>query len=716
MNIGNPGLLDSLEFIKDTSYYTPVGATDIEIEIKATGLNFRDCLTALGQIEFQTLGGEGAGVITRVGEDVPLDYKIGDRVVVCGPPTFRSYLRSSPENVVKIPDSLSYAEAASIPINFVTAYYCLRKIANLQPGERILIHLGAGGTGQAAIQIAQQVGAIVYTTVGSESKKRFLVETYGISEQHIFYSRDTTFADAIMRVTNGQGVDVVLNSLSGDALIASWDCVAKFGRFVEIGKKDVHDRSRLPMFNFDKNISFTSFDLIVLNQRPHIVTACLREIYAMLDEGLLHKVTPLTVHGIREVETAFRNLQSGNSIGKMAVEMRPNDIVKTRLAPNNVGALDADVSYMIAGGLGGLGRSIARWMVERGARNLILLSRKGAKTGDAIELIEELRNKGVRIEAPICDITSVESLLSVLDHCAKTMPPIRGCIQSTMVLRDSVFENMTFEDWNTCISPKVVGSWNLHSLLPTNLDLFLFLSSISGILGFPSQANYAAANTYVDALAHHRIANGQRASTLNLGWMANEGVIAGNDFLEKRFKNMGVAIPISSEEFHSLLDIHCGRVNAAFQTIVGIDTPLGMQAKGASVPLRMTDPLFCHLQDEAVDDGQTDSHIAHSVASQLRAAENLSDCAAIITRRLVEKVCNAICIPEAEVDVDMPLHEYGVDSLLAIELRNWAMKECAAEITVFELMDDSSFKHNGIKIARKSRFCSNLVESSEKEK
>jgi NADPH:quinone reductase-like Zn-dependent oxidoreductase/SAM-dependent methyltransferase len=329
LDIATPGLLDSLEFIEDPDYKSPLGPLEIEIAVQATGINFRDCLTALGQIDGKVLGGECAGRVTAIGSAVITDLEIGDCVIGCEVNTFRTLTRCIPERVTKVPPGMSFAEAASIPITFVTAHYSFYHVARLQPGESVLIHLGAGATGQAAIQIAKHIRAVVYTTVGSEKKKQMLSEEYGIPADHIFYSRNTSFADAIRRKTEGRGVDVVLNSLAGESMYASWDCLAPFGRFVEIGKKDVLDRSQLPMFNFSRNTAFAVVDLsLILLERPSLARESLEEVLQMMKDGRLHVARPLTVYGVGEIGTAFRSLQSGQNMGKMVIELRSDDIVK----------------------------------------------------------------------------------------------------------------------------------------------------------------------------------------------------------------------------------------------------------------------------------------------------------------------------------------------------------------------------------------------------
>lgn len=319
--IGTPGLLDTLQFVEDRDYTTPLGPTQVEVEVMATGVNFMDCLVALGRIDGDSFGSECSGVVSRVGEDCG-DVKPGDRVSVCQLNAYRSYVRSSVECVAKLPDDMSYTEAAAIPTNFVTAYHGIVEVAGMEEGESILIHAGAGGTGQAAIQISRCFGADVYVTVGSENKKRFLMNQYHIPEDRILYSRDTSFAKAIKLLTQGQGVDIVLNSLAGESLVASWECLAPYGRFIEIGKKDIYSRNELPMYPFARNTSFSAVDLAAMTlERPSLIRKSMRTVMQLFAAKQLHTALPLQRYPISEIEHAFRLLQSGTSSGKIVVEV-----------------------------------------------------------------------------------------------------------------------------------------------------------------------------------------------------------------------------------------------------------------------------------------------------------------------------------------------------------------------------------------------------------
>ena len=329
LHVESPGLLDSIRFIKDPERELPVEPEEVEIEVKATGLNFKDCLIALGKVNQNKIGGECAGIISRVGANVK-QLKVGDRVTSCVLDTFKTYVRALADCCIVIPDDHGFDEAASWPANFVTAWHALCEVGKLAAGESILIHSAAGGTGQAAIQVAQYLGAEIFATVGTSEKKEFLTKEYCIPATHIFYSRDTGFSKSIKRLTKGNiGVDMVLNSLSGQALTASWNCIAPYGRFMEIGVKDINDNNPLPMSAFKNNVSFCAINIATMSiDRPWLIQRCLKCIMPLMQEGKLRHVEPLVRASVTDIEGAFRYLQSGKNLGKMVVTTGKEDSVQ----------------------------------------------------------------------------------------------------------------------------------------------------------------------------------------------------------------------------------------------------------------------------------------------------------------------------------------------------------------------------------------------------
>lgn len=328
IKVGTPGALDTLHFIDDAAVGTELAPEQVEIEVKATSMNFKDIMISMGQLSSEYLGIECSGVISRIGTDV-VGLAVGDRVCASTEGAYSTFTRCNYTSASRIPDQMTFEEAATIPIVFCTAYYSLFDLGRLTHGETVLIHAAAGGVGQAAIMLAKHAGAEIYATVSSEDKKKLIMERYGVLEDHIFYSRDTSFGPAIRRATEGRGVDVILNSLAGDLLRETWDCISHFGRFVEIGKRDIVGNTRLEMRQFDYNASFSSVDLtVVAAEKPKLMKRLLDDVFKLLRRGTVKPITPINVYAMSEVETAFRLLQSGKAMGKLVIVPGKDDQVK----------------------------------------------------------------------------------------------------------------------------------------------------------------------------------------------------------------------------------------------------------------------------------------------------------------------------------------------------------------------------------------------------
>ncbi|OGM50472.1 putative polyketide synthase, partial [Aspergillus bombycis] len=693
LDASSSSMANGFRFIEAGWSGRSLAANEVELEVSYVGVNFRDILIALGQLNVGGIGLECSGTITRVGTSCH-KFKTGDTVVGFLRDCYSTHIRFlETDPVVHVPQGISLTAAASIPANFITAYMGLKELARIQPGESVLVHSGAGGTGQAAIQIAKHFGAHVYTTVGSESKKAFLMERYGIPESHIYSSRSTLFSKAILQQTAGKGIDIILNSLSGESLIKSWECIAPYGRFIEIGKRDILSNTKLPMIQFAKNTTFISLDLGSLaKDRPAACVSALSEILALVVEGKLQPPSPIATYGVGEMEKAFRQMQGGKHHGKLVIEMRRDDPVMTMLKPKPNAFFDPNATYVISGGLGGLGQNAVHWLVSRGARNLLLLSRSGADSNpEGRKLLDQLHGHGVKALAPACDVSDAQSLRKALDACQlQMMPPIKGCIQGAMVLHDVLYEDMPYTGWQTAVNPKVQGSWNLHELLPQGMDFFILLSSINGLIGSRGQANYGAGNTFQDALAHYRVSIGERATSLDLGLFTFAGAVAKDPKLREMMQNNSVLEPVTEAQFHALLDSYCNPAVArdlglSCQTAIGIH-PVVME-RGAARAYWLEKPAFGLLQlDQTSQGDQQGQARGVDIAAALQSAASLAEATTLTAEALTLKLCRVLSLSESDLDGNKPLHEYGVDSLVAVELRSWFSKEMQADVAVFDIM------------------------------
>ena len=329
MVIGTPGLLDTLAFDDDPDAVEELHPSFIEVEPKAFGLNFRDIMVAMGQIDGGYMGFECAGFVTRVGPNAAAQgFKAGDRVAMLLRGHYSNLVRLHWTSSVHIPDDMSFEVAATLPMSYSTAYFCLYEMARLQKGEKILIHAATGALGQAAIVLAKHVGAEIFVTVGTEKKRDFVVKKYDVQPDHIFSSRDTSFGPGVQAMTQGKGVDVVLNTLAGPLLQESFNCVSQFGRFIEVGKKDLELNSSLEMGAFTRNVSFSSIDLLQLGEfRGHDVHRVLLDIMNLYQKKVISPVEPVTVYPLAEIEKSFRLMQAGKHMGKIVISVKPDDLV-----------------------------------------------------------------------------------------------------------------------------------------------------------------------------------------------------------------------------------------------------------------------------------------------------------------------------------------------------------------------------------------------------
>lgn len=494
LDVQVPGLLNTLRFVDNNNMTAEaLGPDQIEVQARAYGVNFKDVFIALGQMRPGVpMTGEVAGIITAVGSNLQSLWRLGDRVVGLMVDPFGNQVRIQGKGAIAIPESISFSDAASIPVIYYTAWYCITQVARLESGQSILIHAASGGVGQAAIQIAKMLGAEVYATVGSVSKRTLIQDRYGVPDSHIFSSHSRNFKKGIMRLTHGKGVDVVLNSLSGEFLMDSWDCVAPFGTFLEIGKTDIYERSQLNMANFEKQATFAAVDTSHMYRlRPEYVCKGLTEIFSMVDQGLLRPVYPVTTYPISRVEEAFRLLAARKHIGKLVLVADEETVVQAPRPKPKPLRLHADGTYIIGGGLGDLGKRMIRLLAERGAGHIVTLSRRNVDIEQRVSLEEGISELGAKLHIVKCDIADEKSVRAAAEEVIE-LPPIKGIIQSALVLRDHPLEYMQLEDWVTALKPKVWGTLNMHKAFcsPEHTEFFIMLSSVSSIIGATSQSNY----------------------------------------------------------------------------------------------------------------------------------------------------------------------------------------------------------------------------------
>ncbi|KAL6885742.1 hypothetical protein GGI43DRAFT_432364 [Trichoderma evansii] len=705
LSFREPGLLDSFEYqlVPGLTVVDPIAEGQMEIEVRSVGLNSRDLMMAMGQDEDTNIGMECAGIVSRLGPGVT-KFRVGDRVFGLHGGCFQTRLRVDPRTFAHTPDSISDEVAGSLMGQYQTAVQSLINVGRLEEDESVLIHSAAGGVGQAAIIVAQYLGSKkIFCTVSSDKKKKFLMAEYGIPEAHIFNNRDHSFADGVMRLTNGKGVDVVLNSLSNEALRRTWNCVAPFGRFIELGKRDIHDNTGLEMRPFLNNISFSGLDIgALVSEYPDKCEKLGLQVLKLLEQGVIRPLKNVTQYSFGQIEQAFQLMQSSDNIGKVVLIPRPDDVVP--VIPGGLGAfrLSSNGTYVLVGGLGGIGRSIAKMLADKGAKHFVFLSRSGNTRPEAQALLDELREQGVSSTVTAVDVADKAQLEAALNKVKQSCPPIKGMINCAMDLKDGIYNNMTAKDWNLSLRPKLKATRNLHELLPADLDFFVCLSSIAGIIGNRGQANYNAGNNYQDSLMHHRAASGLAATSLNLSLVVGVGVSTEQDNVFQLLKN-GDLIPQTETD---VLNLVAAAVSGRAPTQVAIGTASGGQLDKSSSndPYWFDDSRFAILsQLDRHSGGDSNGQATKEDWKKLVAAATSKDQAHdLVLDALVAGLSNILKVEQDDIDSRKSLPALGIDSLVAIEIRNWLRKEFQADLSVFDIVSNDPLSSFAPKVAAKS--------------
>ncbi|KAI1424757.1 ketoacyl-synt-domain-containing protein [Xylaria sp. FL1777] len=694
LNIGNLGALDSLYFADSGETEIPLESDSIEIQVRAIGVNHRDLAVAHGKVPIPEFGIEAAGIVTSVGKMVR-GIEVGDRVAAITQGGFSTSVRTKGAFAFKMPRDMSFEAGVTMPLAYVTAYQSLVELGRLRHDETALIHAGAGAVGQAAINLAQMIGAEVYTTVGSTEKKEFLMKEYSLAEDHIFYDRNISFGDAIRQATRQQGVDLVLNSLGGDALQESWKCLSRFGRLVNIGSRDANSNTRLEMTHSDLNASFISIDIMsIAAERPALLNRLLSDVSNLMRYGKIKPISPIIVFPISDVESAFKTLHSGKTHGKVVVIPHTGDIVKVTPPKKPAQLLKEHATYILIGGTGGLGRSMARWMVSRGARHLVLVSRSGTATGKVKELIEEVAEVGAEIIVRRCDVANAVDVEELVNFGLEGMPPVRGLIHGAMVLRDVLFEKMIYDEYIAVIESKVQGGWNFHhALINAQLDFFVAISSVAGMVGNRGQAAYAAANCFLNSLVQHRLAVGLPASSLDLTAISDSGYLA--EDLEKAAevaRNLGSDTICEAEVLALLGTAISGRMATACNN----HTITGMRITPTMKPFWTDDAKCKYLREaaEAAAAADTSAGVSKTISYNVavKAAKTLDEAEQVVCAGLVSKLAAVMMMEIEDLDVTRSLSHYPLDSLVAIEIRNFITREFEATLQVLELLSSGSIQ------------------------
>ncbi len=661
------GALEQLQWAR-AQRRSPRG-DEVEIEIAATGLNYRDVMWAQGLLPEEaledgfagpTLGFECSGRVVATGPDVR-GLTQGDAVMALAPACFASHVTVSQKAVARLPEGIDLEAAASIPVAFLTAHYALNHLGHLREDEWVLIHGGAGGVGLAAIQLAKLRRARIIATAGNAEKRAFLKM---MGAEYVFDSRSLDFASKIRDVTEdgqGSGVDMVLNSLAGESMERSLELLRPFGRFMELGKRDFYGNTKIGLRPLRKNISYFGIDADeLLSRQPKLSRELLEELSRFFETGRLAPL-PCRMFDSGEVSRAFRLMQRSGHIGKILVRAPRLGEVALSAGEKRFSAAQDGV-HVITGGLGGFGMEAASWLADHGARHIVLTSRRGVPDERGRKVIERLRREGVEIEAVACDVSDDKALGELLARLRRKRP-LRGIMHAAAVIDDHLIKDLTAEQIDRVLRPKVAGAVHLDRLTQTDaLDYFVLFSSATVMFGNPGQAHYVAANAFLDALAGARRQNGRPALAIGWGAITDAGILARDRKTAKSLARHTGGIDFSARDaldlLGQLLMMDEDRTRPAMALAA-----MNWSVAGTVLPI-MAKPVFGTLVREAGSGGGGGLADLGDLIRGLDDAEALAE----ITTRLVGQIAPILRMPVEDIDPARPLKDLGMESLMGMEL------------------------------------------------
>ncbi|MFE9453847.1 type I polyketide synthase [Streptomyces sp. NPDC006739] len=650
LGIPTKGTLENLTWVPCPEVEAPLTSGQVRIAVQAAGLNFRDVTIALGLVDRTAidagLGSEGAGVVLEVADDVTR-LAPGDRVTGIFTGAFGRTAVADHRMLVPVPDGWSYAEAASVPCTFLTAYHGLFRVANLKKGQRILIHAAAGGVGMAAVQLAQHVGAEIYAT--ASPAKWPVLRGLGLDETHLASSRDLEFAEKFRHSSGGHGVDVVLNSLAHQFVDASLTLLPGGGHFVEMGKTDIRDPRQVAAAH--PGVDYEAFDLYEAG--PDAIHEMFRAVMELFADGRI-RLNPISLHDVRDARRTFREMSQGRHVGKLVLE---------------VGDGLGGGTVLVTGGTGGVGSLVARHLVaEHGVRSLLLASRRGAAADGVPELVADLEGAGAAVRVVQCDVADRAAVADLLADLPGRYP-LTAVVHAAGVLADGTVESLTAESIDHVLRAKVGGAVNLHELTREHtLSAFIQFSALAGTLGNAGQANYAAANAFLDGLAARRRASGLAGTSLCWGWWEQSSGMTGQlDQADlSRLRRMGIAA-MPTPEALALFDSACAS---------GKPVLVPARVDLAALRNKSADELPPLLRD-LVEGGRPRRRASTAKDSgPAGLAERLAVLPADEARTAVldwvrEQAAVVLGHPSsAGVDVDQAFTQLGFDSLTAVEICN----------------------------------------------
>ncbi|WP_399930215.1 SDR family NAD(P)-dependent oxidoreductase [Streptomyces kanamyceticus] len=659
LEVRSPGLSYQLAWVENTPL--SAGPGQVSMAVRAAALNYRDMMQAVGLLPAEAIEGtytevglglECAGVVTAVGPDVT-GFRPGDRVYGLAPASLASHTLTAAQALGHMPEGMSFTEAATLPVVFSTVHYSLDHLARLSAGETVLVHGGAGGIGLAVLQYAHRCGARVIATAGTPAKRELLRI---LGAEHVLDSRSLDFAVRVMEVTDGRGVDVVVNSLAGEAITRGLELLSPGGRFIELGKRDIYENKPLLLRPFRNNISFFGVDLTTLAFDPDRGARLFADVTERVRDRS-YRPLPHSVYPAARVSEAFQLMQHSRHVGKVVVAMDPLDepvpVERRTQAPS----LDPSGTYLVTGGLSGFGAATAAWLAERGAWHLALMSRRGDAAPEAGTVLARLAERGVRATAYAADVTDPSAVREVLARIDSGGHPLRGVVHCAMHLEDDPLAELTDERFAAALAPKTAGAAVLDQLLgDRELDLFLLYSSGTTFLGNVRQANYVAANVWLEALARRRRRSGAAGQAIAWGAIGETGYVARTG-LTGALTSVGIE-PVAPREAFAAAEL----LAAHGPEVAGVGRYNWARLRNFLPALAA--PRCATLLPERMDGAD---HSREEIMAALAAMEP-QDAVRAVAETLARLLAGVLHMDEQNLAHDRRLDEYGLDSLMLAEM------------------------------------------------
>ncbi|KAJ5187895.1 hypothetical protein N7449_010889 [Penicillium cf. viridicatum] len=668
----NPGFVGDSQMAE-----LPVGY--VGIQVHSFGLNKWDI--GPDHLDWETddtLGLECSGIVSKVGAGVR-GITVGDRVACLGAGTARSFYRDLASAFQRIDDEMSFQVASALPLAYTIAYYVVNYLSLVESNDAVLIHDAGSHFGQALLEVYLLRDARIFATVQSPDEKNFLGSRFGIPEEHVFISGKNDVVKGVLRLTDGKKANVVVTFATPEDKILQ-NCTAPFGRFIQLRTNNLKTRQ----LSCPQNMSLSTVNIFELQkERTDLANQIWPKVFRLFRDGRLKGPGFTDAYHVSHIQEAITATQSRQHV---VVHVEENDLVKATLPKSTQPLFRANVSYMLVGGLGGIGREVALWMAQNGAKSLIFVNRSGLSKYQSQVTVKNLVEKGIQVTTRACDIsdeTEVQRMLHDLSYCA---PPIRGLIQAAMVLKDVHIENMRLDEYRDVMGPKYYGTWNLHRHLPTNLDFFLMLSSISGVIGNATQAAYAAGCTFMDAFAAYRRSLGLPAVSLDLGTITDVGYLAENSDLAAKMERQG----FQGTDTPTLLSIIQVAISQSTSGKAQLVTGLGQWKEMESLG-NFDAPLFAHFRYKFQVHGKSSAlgDSMEGLKAELGAAETVDQATVVICDAISRKIASHLSIPVENINPSNPVSEYGVDSHVAVELRNWISRYMDCTIPILQILAKS---------------------------